>query len=218
MCLVGLRRNEATLDADVYLDGLPDRIDGAHVVVCDPMLATGGSLIQVADMLDGAGRGDVTALCLIASVPGVERFCAAHPTARVVAAALDDTLNDVGYIVPGLGDAGDRLLRAAAALTDCAAACGAAPSVRHARARRTGPTYRATVGSQVVDLPIVALDDELAIALLITVDLGVAFCERPAPSSSSAWAGSASRSSPRSPPWGSRWPSRSPGGSASTST
>jgi uracil phosphoribosyltransferase len=109
VCLVGLRRNEVTLEADVYLDGLPDRIDGAHVVVCDPMLATGGSLIQVADMLVARGAGDVTALCLIASVPGVERFCAAHPMARVVAAALDTTLNDVGYIVPGLGDAGDRL-------------------------------------------------------------------------------------------------------------
>jgi uracil phosphoribosyltransferase len=109
VCLVGLRRNETTLLADVYLDGLPERIDGAHVVVCDPMLATGGSLIQVADMLVARGAGDVTALCLIASVPGVERFCEAHPRARVVAAALDDTLNEVGYIVPGLGDAGDRL-------------------------------------------------------------------------------------------------------------
>jgi len=109
VCLVGLRRNEATLEADVYLDGLPDRIDGAHVVVCDPMLATGGSLIQVADMLVARGAGDITALCLIASVPGVERFCKAHPTARVVAAALDQTLNEVGYILPGLGDAGDRL-------------------------------------------------------------------------------------------------------------
>jgi len=109
VCLVGLRRNETTLEADVYLDGLPDRIDGAHVVVCDPMLATGGSLVQVADMLVARGAADITALCLIASVPGVERFCTAHPTARVVAAALDETLNDVGYIVPGLGDAGDRL-------------------------------------------------------------------------------------------------------------
>jgi uracil phosphoribosyltransferase len=109
VCLVGLRRNESTLLADVYLDGLPERIDGAHVLVCDPMLATGGSLIQVADMLVDRGAGDITALCLIASVPGVERFCAAYPSARVVAAALDEELNEVGYIVPGLGDAGDRL-------------------------------------------------------------------------------------------------------------
>jgi uracil phosphoribosyltransferase len=109
VCLVGLRRNEQTLQPDVYLDGLPDRIDGYHVVVCDPMLATGGSLIQVVEMLEGRGAREVTALCLIASVPGVERFTAAHPRARVATAALDPTLNEVGYIVPGLGDAGDRL-------------------------------------------------------------------------------------------------------------
>lgn len=109
VCLVGLRRNEVTLEPEVYLDGLPERIDGVQVVVCDPMLATGGSLIQVVDMLEQRGASEVTALCLIASVPGVERFMAAHPTARVVTAALDPTLNDVGYIVPGLGDAGDRL-------------------------------------------------------------------------------------------------------------
>ena len=109
VCLVGLRRNETTLQPEVYLDGLPERIDGYHVVVCDPMLATGGSLIQVVDMLEGKGAREVTALCLIASVQGTERFTAAHPTARVVAAAMDPTLNEVGYIVPGLGDAGDRL-------------------------------------------------------------------------------------------------------------
>jgi uracil phosphoribosyltransferase len=109
VCLVGLRRNETTLVPEVYLDGLPDRIDGYHVVVCDPMLATGGSLVQVVDMLQARGARQITALCLIASVPGVERFTRAHPTARVVTAALDETLNDVGYIVPGLGDAGDRL-------------------------------------------------------------------------------------------------------------
>ena len=109
VCLVGLRRNETTLVPEVYLDGLPDRIDGYHVVVCDPMLATGGSLVQVVDMLQARGAREVTALCIIASVPGVERFTTAHPAARVVTAALDETLNDVGYIVPGLGDAGDRL-------------------------------------------------------------------------------------------------------------
>jgi len=109
VCLVGLRRNESTLQPEVYLDGLPERIDGYHVVVCDPMLATGGSLIQVVDMLQGRGAREVTALCLIASVAGTERFTEAHPGVRVVAAAMDPTLNEVGYIVPGLGDAGDRL-------------------------------------------------------------------------------------------------------------
>lgn len=109
VCLVGLRRNEETLKPDVYLDGLPESLTGVHVVLCDPMLATGGSLVQVVAMLRDRGAKSITALCLIAAAPGVERFFDAHPDARVVAAALDATLNDVGYIVPGLGDAGDRL-------------------------------------------------------------------------------------------------------------
>lgn len=109
LCLVGLRRNEETLLPDVYLDGLPDSLAGAHVVICDPMLATGGSLIKVIDMLATRGAGQITVLCLIASRPGVEALTAQHPDVRIVAAALDETLNDVGYIVPGLGDAGDRL-------------------------------------------------------------------------------------------------------------
>ena len=109
LCLVGLRRNETTLLPDVYLDGLPESLAGAHVVICDPMLATGGSLIKVLDMLATRGAGQVTVLCLIAARAGVEAVTSRHPSVRIVAAALDETLNDVGYIVPGLGDAGDRL-------------------------------------------------------------------------------------------------------------
>jgi uracil phosphoribosyltransferase len=109
VCLVGLRRNEETLRADIYLDGLPKDLAGAPVVLCDPMLATGGSLIQVIDMLKVRQAGDITALCLIAAQPGVDAVFAAHPDVRVVAAALDAELTDVGYITPGLGDAGDRL-------------------------------------------------------------------------------------------------------------
>ena len=109
VCLVGLRRNEQTLQPDVYLDGLPERIDGVQVVVCDPMLATGGSLVCVLDMLRERGAGDVTVLCLIAAQPGVDFISERHPEIRIVAAALDAHLNDVGYITPGLGDAGDRL-------------------------------------------------------------------------------------------------------------
>ncbi|MDE3082976.1 MAG: uracil phosphoribosyltransferase [Acidobacteriota bacterium] len=109
LCLVGLRRNETTLLPDVYLDGLPESLAGAHVVICDPMLATGGSLIKVLDMLTSRGAGEVTVLCLIAARPGVEAVTRRHGSVRIVAAALDETLNDVGYIVPGLGDAGDRL-------------------------------------------------------------------------------------------------------------
>jgi uracil phosphoribosyltransferase len=109
VCLVGLRRNETTLLPDVYLDGLPESLTGAHVVICDPMLATGGSLVRVLDMLTERGASDVTVLCLIAARPGIEHVASRYPEVTIVAAALDDTLNEVGYIVPGLGDAGDRL-------------------------------------------------------------------------------------------------------------
>ncbi len=109
VCLVGLRRNEHTLLPDVYLDGLPDTLEGAHVVICDPMLATGGSLDRVLDMLEEKGAEKITVLCLIAAQPGVDLVVARHRGVRIVAAALDAQLNDVGYITPGLGDAGDRL-------------------------------------------------------------------------------------------------------------
>lgn len=109
VCLVGLRRNEVTLKPDVYLDGLPETLEGVHVLLCDPMLATGGSLDCVLSMLRARGAGDVTVLCLIAARPGVDFVLARHPDIKIVAAALDEELNDVGYITPGLGDAGDRL-------------------------------------------------------------------------------------------------------------
>jgi uracil phosphoribosyltransferase len=109
VCLVGLRRNETTLLPDVYLDGLPEDLEGAPVVLCDPMLATGGSLVTVLDMLTARGAGMVTVLCLIVAQTGVDFVASRHPDVQIVAAALDEKLNDVGYIVPGLGDAGDRL-------------------------------------------------------------------------------------------------------------
>jgi uracil phosphoribosyltransferase len=109
VCLVGLRRDEATLQPTVYLDGLPDTLAGTHVVLCDPMLATGGSLVCVLDMLVERGASDITVLCLIIAQPGVDCVLASHPDVRIVASALDLELNDVGYITPGLGDAGDRL-------------------------------------------------------------------------------------------------------------
>ena len=109
LCLIGLRRDEATLEPDVYLDGLPTRLEGASVVVCDPMLATGGSLAAALDMLEGAGASEVTVLCLIAAAPGVAFVRMRHPDVRIVCAALDPELTSAGYITPGLGDAGDRL-------------------------------------------------------------------------------------------------------------
>ena len=109
VCLVGLRRNEVTLQPDVYLDGLPASLEGVHVVICDPMLATGGSLDCVVAMLRSRGCGALTVLCLIAAQPGVDFVLGRHRDVTIVAAALDATLTDAGYITPGLGDAGDRL-------------------------------------------------------------------------------------------------------------
>jgi uracil phosphoribosyltransferase len=106
---VGLRRDEETLRSEVYLNRLPRELGGRRVIVCDPMLATGGSLVQVCDMVRDRGAKEVIALCIIASEPGIAVFRAAHPLVRLYCAAVDPELNEVGYIVPGLGDAGDRL-------------------------------------------------------------------------------------------------------------
>jgi uracil phosphoribosyltransferase len=106
---VGLRRNEETLRSDVYLNRLPRDLRDRRVIVCDPMLATGGSLIQVCELVVERGAAEVLALCIIASEPGLAAFGAVHPGVRVWCAAVDAGLNDAGFIVPGLGDAGDRL-------------------------------------------------------------------------------------------------------------
>jgi len=106
---VGLRRDEQTLHSEVYLNRLPADLTGRRVIVCDPMLATGGSLVQVCHLAVERGAREVVALCVIASAPGIAVFRAAHPSIRLYCAAIDPALNEVGYIVPGLGDAGDRL-------------------------------------------------------------------------------------------------------------
>jgi uracil phosphoribosyltransferase len=106
---VGLRRDEETLRSEVYLDRLPRDLTGRRVVVCDPMLATGGSLVQACGLVASRGAAHVQAVCLIASVPGIERFRASHPDVPVACAVVDPGLDERGFIVPGLGDAGDRL-------------------------------------------------------------------------------------------------------------
>lgn len=106
---VGLRRNEDTLQAEVYLNRLPKDLSGRRVVVCDPMLATGGSLAQVCDMVKQRQATKVTVLCLIASVPGLAFFRSRHADVDVACVAVDPELDERGFIVPGLGDAGDRL-------------------------------------------------------------------------------------------------------------
>ena len=109
LCLVGLRRDEATLLPAVYVDGLPDDLSGMTVAICDPMLATGGSLLKAIEMVKERGASKIRAICLIASLPGAQAVYDAHPDVRVFVGALDEELNEHGYMVPGLGDAGDRL-------------------------------------------------------------------------------------------------------------
>jgi uracil phosphoribosyltransferase len=114
---VGLARDEETLVASTYAARLPADLTGRDAFVLDPMLATGGTLESVVGMLVERGAATVTAICLLAAPEGVARVAAAFPNdvpapVRVVTGALDERLNDRGYIVPGLGDAGDRLFGA----------------------------------------------------------------------------------------------------------
>lgn len=111
---VGMVRDEESLQASTYADRLPADLTGREVFVLDPMLATGGTLVTVIGMLAKRGAAAVTAICLLASPEGLARVEEAFPDAvrppvRVVTGAIDERLNDKGYIVPGLGDAGDRL-------------------------------------------------------------------------------------------------------------
>jgi uracil phosphoribosyltransferase len=108
---VGMVRDEESLVASTYANRLPNRLDGREVFVLDPMLATGGTLVTVISMLRDRGAQAVTAICLLAAPEGLARLDEAFPggDVRVVTGAVDDRLNDKGYIVPGLGDAGDRL-------------------------------------------------------------------------------------------------------------
>jgi uracil phosphoribosyltransferase len=111
---VGLARDEETLVASTYAARLPADLSGRQAFVLDPMLATGGTLETVIGMLVSRGAAAVTAICLLAAPEGIARLAEAFPQdlpvpVRVVTAAVDDALNDRGYIVPGLGDAGDRL-------------------------------------------------------------------------------------------------------------
>ena len=108
---VGMVRDEESLVASTYANRLPARLDGREVFVLDPMLATGGTLLTVVKELGDRGATAVTAICLLAAPEGLARLDAAFPgdAVRVITGAIDDKLNDKGYIVPGLGDAGDRL-------------------------------------------------------------------------------------------------------------
>jgi uracil phosphoribosyltransferase len=108
---LGMVRDEQTLQPTIYAERLPDDLSDRQCFVLDPMLATGGSLIAAIDYLLARGAVDVTAICLIGAPEGLKAVEAATEGREVtiVLGALDERLNEVGYIVPGLGDAGDRL-------------------------------------------------------------------------------------------------------------
>lgn len=106
---VGLYRDEETLKPVQYYFKVPEGLEDRLVIVVDPMLATGNSSVAAIDLLKQAGATNLRFMCLLAAPEGVERMKQAHPDVPIITAALDEKLNDKGYIVPGLGDAGDRM-------------------------------------------------------------------------------------------------------------
>lgn len=105
---VGVARDEETHLPTPYLASLPDDLSGRQVMVLDPMLATGGSMIHTLKLLQSRGATDITAVCVVAAPEGLAAVEQVAPDLRVFTATVDDGLNEVAYIVPGLGDAGDR--------------------------------------------------------------------------------------------------------------
>ncbi|MGR3270376.1 uracil phosphoribosyltransferase [Thalassococcus profundi] len=106
---VGLYRDEETLKPVQYYFKVPESLEDRLVIAVDPMLATGNSSAAAIDLLKKAGATNIRFLCLLAAPEGVARMKEAHPDVPIVTAALDERLNEKGYIVPGLGDAGDRM-------------------------------------------------------------------------------------------------------------
>ena len=106
---VGVQRNEDTHEPEEYYCKLPKDVDKRKIFVMDPMLATGGSAVYVIDAIKKRGGRDIVFMCLIASPEGIDVLRNAHPDVDIYIAAKDEKLNENAYIVPGLGDAGDRL-------------------------------------------------------------------------------------------------------------
>jgi len=107
--VVGISRNEETLQAQPYVEKLVGQLDQRLALIVDPMLATGGSMVAAIDMLKQAGSRNVRALVLVAAPEGIANVERRHPDVHIYTAAIDDHLNENGYIIPGLGDAGDRI-------------------------------------------------------------------------------------------------------------
>jgi len=106
---IGLARDEETHQPVPYLEALPQDLSGQPVFLVDPMLATGGSLIHAIDLLVERGADNITCICMVSAQPGVDKLEAHGGPVRLVTATIDPALNEDAYIVPGLGDAGDRL-------------------------------------------------------------------------------------------------------------
>ena len=106
---VGLYRDEVTKEPVSYYQRLPTQAKGGTCIIIDPMLATGGSTVAAIDLLKQEGAGKIVVVCIVTCPEGLELVEKAHPDVPVYTAAIDDHLNDNKYIVPGLGDAGDRL-------------------------------------------------------------------------------------------------------------
>ena len=106
---IGLYRDPDTLQAHQYYLKLPNEIGERRVIAVDPMLATGNSAVAAVQQLKQEGARDIKFVCLLAAPEGISTFAAAHPDVPIFTAAVDECLNDHGYIVPGLGDAGDRI-------------------------------------------------------------------------------------------------------------
>jgi uracil phosphoribosyltransferase len=106
---IGMYRDEETLEPVQYFVKLPEDMSDRDAIVLDPMLATGNSSVAAIDAVKEAGAKSVVLVCLVAAPPGIDRVHAEHPDVHIVCAAIDRGLNERGFIVPGLGDAGDRL-------------------------------------------------------------------------------------------------------------
>ena len=107
--VVGLSRNHETLQPENYFEKFVGKLDERTALIIDPMLATAGSMIATVTLLKQRGCKDIRALVLVAAPEGVKALQAAHPDVRCWTAAIDSHLNEVGYIIPGLGDAGDKI-------------------------------------------------------------------------------------------------------------
>lgn len=107
--VIGLYRNEETLEPVAYYEKMTSDMDKRMALILDPMLATGGTLVATVDMIKEAGCTRIRGIFLVAAPEGIKRLEAAHPDVDIYVASVDERLNDAGYILPGLGDAGDKI-------------------------------------------------------------------------------------------------------------